>query len=650
MRKLLPALLLGAGLLILAALPTVADSPKKAESESTDANKIAKLIEQLGSDTFAERKKASEALDKIGEPALPALRKALTSKDAETRKRAADLVTRIEKRITSARILTPTRVHLVFKDTPIDKAVEEISKKTGYTVKLHDPDGKLKGKKITLDTGKTTFWDALNQFCAKAGLVDGNPNQVNRGPLVPPGGKVPPVNIKPPGVKPAPGGKPAAAPVPPVKKEEVKVQIQGQPGVAIAIAVQVKPGQAPAILPAQPGGPGVIAQPLPAIRWVQVQQGEIYLMPGKPAQKAVDTTTSVRIRPADQKMMPNFQQADKDHIFLTLEASPEPKVRWQRLVTVKIDKALDDKGQKLTAVDATAGPGPGVFPGGRGGGIQPGVVIMPFPGIWSPSGLYQYVPVKLKKGDKETKSLKELSGTISAVVLDSAEQMLVVDNVMKAAGKTVKGKKDGELKITKVEKAKDGNITIEFDMETPAGVVPETQVNIPIPEGAIPNRPGVVPLPPVKGKPVPAPAPAPGKKDTAPAPARNAPAAAAQAKPAQAQPGVVGKPGAVGGGIGIAVPPGGGVMLPRTMNYAINGLTLQDAKGKLLYATITFDFNKLKGRGGFGFPGGKPQKMSYIATYRPLKGQPAEPTKLVFTGRRTLDVNIPFTLKNVDVK
>src|SRR4051812_17112621 len=88
-RQVLPALLLGAGLLALVALPVTADTEKPATSKA-NAEKIAKLIEQLGSESFKERKAASEALDKIGGPALEALRKAAKSKDVETSKRARE--------------------------------------------------------------------------------------------------------------------------------------------------------------------------------------------------------------------------------------------------------------------------------------------------------------------------------------------------------------------------------------------------------------------------------------------------------------------------------------------------------------------------------------------------------------------------------
>ena len=83
-QSILPALVVG---LTLTGLVGV--SP--ADTAKTDDAKIDKLVEQLGSDTFAEREAATAALAKIGLPALSSLRKAITSKDNEIRKRAKDL-------------------------------------------------------------------------------------------------------------------------------------------------------------------------------------------------------------------------------------------------------------------------------------------------------------------------------------------------------------------------------------------------------------------------------------------------------------------------------------------------------------------------------------------------------------------------------
>src|SRR5262245_47244088 len=117
-------------------------------------------------------------------PAADEKEKKAEEKDVKKAEKAED------KDAAAKKLLAAKEVHFVFKDVTVAKAIDEIAKKTGYSIKLHDPEGKLKDKKITLDTGKTTFWNALNQFCEKAGLVDDDPNR--QGVLV-----VPPIKIKP---------------------------------------------------------------------------------------------------------------------------------------------------------------------------------------------------------------------------------------------------------------------------------------------------------------------------------------------------------------------------------------------------------------------------------------------------------------------
>jgi hypothetical protein len=143
-RYLLAALIV-AGLALVISLPSPAD-------EAPSKEKIDKLIEQMGSGTFSEREKATKELAAIGPPALEALRKAAKSDDAEVRKRAKELIPKIERQAEIKRVLAPKRVHLVYKDTPLGEAVADFQKKSGYRIYLHDPEGKLKERKITLET------------------------------------------------------------------------------------------------------------------------------------------------------------------------------------------------------------------------------------------------------------------------------------------------------------------------------------------------------------------------------------------------------------------------------------------------------------------------------------------------------------------
>src|SRR4051812_35652924 len=61
-----------------------------------DPPSIDKLIEQLGSPSFPTRERATKQLKERGVAALPALRKAMESKDEEVRKRAETLIPAME--------------------------------------------------------------------------------------------------------------------------------------------------------------------------------------------------------------------------------------------------------------------------------------------------------------------------------------------------------------------------------------------------------------------------------------------------------------------------------------------------------------------------------------------------------------------------
>src|SRR5205807_7141528 len=66
-------------------------------AKASDEAAIAKLVNQLGSSAFRDRQAAAKALEAIGLPALPALRKAAEGADAEVARRATRLVEAIEK-------------------------------------------------------------------------------------------------------------------------------------------------------------------------------------------------------------------------------------------------------------------------------------------------------------------------------------------------------------------------------------------------------------------------------------------------------------------------------------------------------------------------------------------------------------------------
>jgi HEAT repeat protein len=75
-----------AGILLTAQVGILRSDPGR----ETETDRIARLVRQLGDDSFEKREAASRELDAIGEPAVAALRKAAASSDdPEIRWRAA---------------------------------------------------------------------------------------------------------------------------------------------------------------------------------------------------------------------------------------------------------------------------------------------------------------------------------------------------------------------------------------------------------------------------------------------------------------------------------------------------------------------------------------------------------------------------------
>jgi hypothetical protein len=616
LRCLVFATLVGLGLGMIAALPTPA-------ADKADAGRVAELVKQLGSAKFEERERATQTLDEIGLPALEALRQAAKSDDAETRRRAQDLVSRIEKRGESAKILTATRVRLVYNDTPVAEAVADLAKKTGYPVTLYDPQNKLADRKVTLDTGDTTFWQALDQLCYKAGLVTADARTLTPGTggTRPSTGTRPSVPLQPAlpaqPVPPAKQPRPGTLPVPPekdVKKDffqaQAGAQAEAKPAQAPAPNVpriQAAPaGAAPAQLqPARPV-PAVIDRPTPGVG------GQLILTDGKPQQVPTCYADAVRIRALPFQAGAGAAPRPDEYAF-TLEVLPEPKLQWLNLVSLRVDKALDDKGQQLAQAAAV-----GEAPANPNDPVVANLAVAAR--IAAPlRAAAPQVPVRLKKGEKASASLKEFTGSIAAQVRTEPEPLLTVENVMQAAGQEAKGKEGGFIKVLEVSKDAKNGVKLRVQLETPPGVQPGNLRGGGVIGGGGAGG-GVQILPALPPQAVPPQPPNPPQAQAAPAPVQ-VQAVQIQGAPAQVQ-------------IQVApANPGGFVAAPA----GVGGLNLFDDKGQRLPLALTASSVRAANN-----------VVTYEYTFqcRPQNGQ-GDPAKLVFAGSKTVTVEVPFTLKDV---
>lgn len=379
--------------------------PASADTQPADAERVARLIAQLGSSQFAEREEATKSLEGIGAPALDDLRKATQSKDAEVRRRAEALVRQIERRLEADRLLKPMRVRLVYKDTPVADALAELARMTGFTIKLEGDRAGLAERRITLDTGDVTFWEAFDRFCAKAGLVET-----------------------------------AAAPAP------------ANPGRAGGSVIVIG-GNAPVV-------PRDVMQPDPSDK-----PEVLVLKEGKRSDLPTHYAGALRIMAQPPGTPVKGLQKGAGEALLGLEVTAEPTMRWQRPVGLRITRALDEEGRTLAALPVSFAKPASATPKGTVTMIINGVPVNPEgPGQETPT---RQVPVRLKLGDRPAKGLKELGGTVAALVQSAPQTLATVNDVLKAADQTVKGAAGSSVKVLEVSRADDGQVRLRFVVEPP---------------------------------------------------------------------------------------------------------------------------------------------------------------------------------------
>lgn len=468
-----------------------------------DAKRVSELIKQLGSSKFQERNAAQKELEAIGSAALELLRKAVQTEDLETSKRAAELVRKLEEKMLTANILAPKRVRLRVEDKTVPQAVEELARLSGYQILIQGDRTKINDKKISLDTGDVSFWEALDQLCNKAGLVE----QVSVTPVYPPNRVIPnppvirpapPIKLKKGKVQPLPAPadnvpEKGAAPKAEPKQEEARAEPAAVvAAVAVALAQDPKPGVQPA--KAEPGkaepakadavqGKPVQAKPVQAqVQPIQIQiqpgpiqimpvapgarvpgiapiaaPNQIVLVPGTPTNQHVSYAGAVRIR-----AIPPSVKTQGQHV-VTLQVSAEPRLQGFTLVgTPTIERALDDQGQTLTLTTGQAQQNPN----------GPQVQIAPAMDIavlGRPVQGQRQITLNFKAGEKQATQIKELKGTLTAQVLTPPEALMTIDNVVKAAGQTAKGKDGGSLQLVAIEKQANGDYKVQVRVEMQAG-------------------------------------------------------------------------------------------------------------------------------------------------------------------------------------
>jgi hypothetical protein len=278
-----------------------------------------------------------------------------------------------------------------------------------------------------------------------------------------------------------------------------------------------------------------------------------------------------------------------DTIPVRLRVSPEPRLHWVRVESVRVSKAVDDAGRNLPAmphVDAVTLPtrvtrvrGGAIVVNGRGVILAPGqaspsagVVVLDRP---------TQVVARLKAGENPPERLREIAGVIRGVVRTEPEELVALTGL---GGKLAETESHGvSLKAGRITKPGDEyamDVTLNLD---PTQVQPVNSVHT----AAI----GTVVV-------------------------RN-------------------------GGRLVARPQGGAVVVNGFNAARPGGLTLTGADGKAFNLRVTRQSVVVS-------PSGSVEYLMALAA-RPTEPGQGRPVKLSFHGTRTKPVEVPFRLTDVPV-
>jgi hypothetical protein len=283
---------------LLAAVLVLQAAPASDKETAT----IRRLVAALASPDFRERETAFRELDRLGESALDGLRTAATTGDAETRRRAAELVERIHRRQTTARVLTPAFVSLTYDNTPLAEAAADLARRTGAPISLHGDVSRFRDRTVTVICPKATYWQAVQLFCHRAGLGEWN-GQAKLPPLIEP-----------------PSSQLEAAPA---------------DGVLVLGQLNVRRGQVSAM---------TVPSPV----------GRIVLLNGPHRPLPTHQAGAVRIR-ALPLGVSFAADAGKDQ-FVVLDVTAEPRLRIDGATDLRIERAIDEHGRARDARPLWADP------------------------------------------------------------------------------------------------------------------------------------------------------------------------------------------------------------------------------------------------------------------------------------------------------
>ncbi len=142
---------------------------------------------------------------------------------------------------------------------------------------------------------------------------------------------------------------------------------------------------------------------------------------------------------------------------LTLAVDVEPRYTWGRLVSIRIDEAIDDRGQKLVRPVLIVGELPQQQPADE-------LLILWSSDLDLPRTSSREGTVKMKLGAKLARTIKEMRGRLAAEVEAPPAPLITVTDVLNAGGKTFSGPDGSQLRMIEAKRDEAGQYRIQVEV------------------------------------------------------------------------------------------------------------------------------------------------------------------------------------------
>ncbi len=148
-----------------AILATSAFAPPLHGQAAADEPRVARLVRELGADSFAVRTQATDELAKLGVTARREIVAATHSDDPEVRLRAKDLL----KAINVADLWSATHYTCPEKPLPASQVLKHLAEQTGNHVLVGDQFGTFTEGEVRFDFAAADYWQVIDEICQQTG-------------------------------------------------------------------------------------------------------------------------------------------------------------------------------------------------------------------------------------------------------------------------------------------------------------------------------------------------------------------------------------------------------------------------------------------------------------------------------------------------